>query len=160
MKKVAFKKSARGSVAVECALMLPIFLMLFSAVLFLGKIFWHYTVLEKAAQDSAAFLARVSIEDIRSASTGIENPIAAIARKIASDEVVELLPGDNIVTVNILCDGLFCDGNSTPTAITVVLRATMVDPLLSSILLNYGLGDDILLTASASTDFIEKAPGS
>lgn len=158
MKKVSFKMSSRGSVAVECALMLPIFLLLFSAVLFLGKIFWHYTVLEKAAQDSAAFLARVSIEDIRSASTGIENPIAAVARQIALTEVAELLPGENLVSVNVRCDGIFCAGNSTPSVITVVIEATMVDPLWSSILINYGLGGDLLLTARAATEFVEKSP--
>jgi Flp pilus assembly protein TadG len=160
MKKFESKIFSRGSIAVECALIMPIFLLLFSAVLFLGKIFWHYTVLEKAAQDSAAFLARVSIEDIRSANTGGENPIATATRQIALAEVAELLPGDSMASVNVLCDDLYCDGGSTPTAITVVIRATMVDPLWSSILLDYGLGGDILLTATASTDFLEKAPGS
>lgn len=159
MKKVPFRKSSRGSVAVECALMLPIFLMLFSALLFIGKVFWHYTVLEKAAQDSAAFLARVSIEDIRSANNGSENPIATTARQIALAEIAELLPGDNSASVNVLCDSLFCDGISTPTAITVVIRANMTDPLWGGILRNYDLGSDIVLTATASTDFLEKPPG-
>lgn len=160
MKKFESKIFSRGSIAVECALMLPIFLLLFSAVLFLGKIFWHYTVLEKAAQDSAAFLARVSTEDIRSANAGIENPIAGFARKIALAELAELLPGDSVPSISILCDSIFCDGISTPTKITIVIRANMLDPLLSSILMEYGLGNDVVLTATASTEFIELPPAS
>lgn len=149
------KTWSRGSVAVECALMMPIFVLLLSAVLFFGKVLWHYTVLEKAAQDSAAFLSRVSIEDIRSASTGIENPIAGAARQIASAEVADLSPGDNIAQVTVLCDGIMCGGNSTPSRITVVIEAAMSDPLLSSVLGDYGLGSEILLTATASANFIE-----
>lgn len=150
------QQRSQGIVAVECALMLPIFVLLLSAVLFFGKVFWHYTVLQKAAQDAASFLARVSVEDIRAPNSGLEIPIAGVARAIASDEIQDLLPADNNTTISILCNGLFCGGITTPTAITVVIEANMTDPLLSSILGDYGLGSDIVLTATASTDFVEK----
>lgn len=156
MKNLLKKNRSRGTVAVECALMLPLFLLLFSAVLFFGKIFWHYTILQKAAQDAASFLARVSVEDIRGTNTGFEVPIAGVARSIIQTEIAELFPGDNNATITIYCNGFSCGGLSTPAHVSVAIQMNMVDPLLSGILGQYGLGTDILLTATASTDFVEK----
>jgi Flp pilus assembly protein TadG len=156
MKNFINKTKSRGTVAVECALMLPLFLLLFSAALFFGKVLWHYTVLQKAAQDAATFLARASIEDIRGATSGYEIPIAGVARSIAANEISELFPGDNQPTITITCNSLSCGGNSVPAKITVGIEANMTDPLLSSILGQFELGNDIVLTATASTDFIEK----
>lgn len=136
--------------------MLPLFVLLLSAALFFGKTLWHYTVLQRAAQDAAIFLARVSIEDIRAVNMGFEVPIAGVARSIALAEISELLPGDNRPTISILCNGAFCGGNSTPSVITVIVDANIVDPLFASFLGDYGLGNDILLTARASTDFIDR----
>lgn len=145
---------ARGGVVIEFAFMLPIFIVLLSSLVFLGRIFWHYTVAEKAARDAAAFLARVSIEEIRAPSTGIEVPIAALARAMVWEEIAQLDPGDSSPGVNVLCDGVFCDGLSTPTKISVVVRMSMADPFFVDMLSDFGLGRDFLLTATASTDFV------
>ena len=44
----------RGSVAVECAIVLPILLLLISGLLFFARVFWCYTVAQKAAHDGAS----------------------------------------------------------------------------------------------------------
>ena len=156
MRKRLFKTSweTRGSIAVEFALVLPIFLILLTTLVFFARIAWHYTVAEKAAQDAVKFLARVSVEEIRAPMNGFEIPVAGLARSIARDELAELSPGDSLPSVNVFCDGIFCDGFSTPRQVSVVIRVNMIDPFLSSFLADYGLPSEILLTATSSTDYV------
>ncbi|WP_159697295.1 TadE/TadG family type IV pilus assembly protein [Massilia sp. 9I] len=154
-KRLLTRSSAtRGSVAIEFAFVLPILLLLLSTLVFFGRIVWHYTVAEKAAQDAVKFLARVSTEEIRAPMNGFEIPVAGLARSIVLDEVAELSPGDSPPSVNVLCDGIFCDGFSTPRQISVVVRVNMTDPFLSSFLTQWGLPSEILLTATSSTNYV------
>lgn len=156
MRKRSFNRGLRnrGSTAVEFAIMLPVFILLLSTLVFFGRILWHYTVAEKAARDAAIFLARVSIEEIRAPATDFEVPVAGLARAIAWDEMADLYPGERRPTVSVLCDGIFCEGLSTPRQITVVIRVNMNDPFFSSLLAEYGYPSDILLTATASTNYV------
>ena len=86
----------RGSVAVECAIVLPVLLLLISSLLFFARVFWCYTVAQKAAHDGARFLATTTLREITPSSTGNDVPVALVAEKIARDEVAELNPGAGI----------------------------------------------------------------
>jgi hypothetical protein len=156
MRKLLFKRksAARGSIAIEFAILLPVLLLLLTTLVFFARIVWHYTIAEKAAQDAVKFLARVSVEEMRAPMNGFEIPVAGLARSIARDELAELSPGDSLPSVNVLCDGIFCDGFSTPSQVSVAIRVNMTDPFLSGFLAEYGLPSEILLTATSSTDYV------
>lgn len=156
MRKHIFNRRSdtRGSIAVEFAIMLPIYIVFLSTLVLFGRMLWHYTVAEKAARDAALFLSRVSIEEIRAPLNAFEIPVAALARAIAWEEMAELRPGESIPSVAIYCDGLPCDGFTTPRQISVVIRMNMIDPFFSGFLAEYGFPSDFLLTATAATNYV------
>ncbi|MDT1837773.1 pilus assembly protein, partial [Acinetobacter baumannii] len=46
-----FRRKERGSAAVEAAIVLPALILFLAVPLFLARIFWYYSVAEKAAHD-------------------------------------------------------------------------------------------------------------
>jgi hypothetical protein len=154
--QIAILKSRRieqGSAAVECVLVLPIFLLLAFSIFLFSRIFWHYTVAEKAAHDATMFLAKASLKEIRAPSTGVEIPIAQVARSIAVSELADLSPGDSPPFVNVLCNGLGCDGFTTPQNVAVVIRMQMTISVFPDLLSTFDLPSEILLTAQAETNY-------
>ena len=47
----------RGIAAVELALVLPVLFILVMFPLYLGRVYWHYTAIQYAAQDAARYLS-------------------------------------------------------------------------------------------------------
>jgi Flp pilus assembly protein TadG len=148
------RRKEQGSAAVECVLVLPIFLLLSFSIFLFSRIFWHYTVAEKAAHDATMFLARASLKEIRAPSSGVEIPIAQVARSIAASEVAELSPGDSPPFVDVLCNGLGCAGFTTPQSVAVVVRMQMTISIFPDLLATFDLPSEINLTAQAETNYV------
>ena len=115
----------RGIAAVELAFILPVAVLLLAFPLYFGRVFWHYTVAQKAAQDAARYLASVPLIDMK-------DPLrvghaVAVAQDIALAETAELNPGPYAPSITVLCDGLSCAGFSTPATVRVGIQLYMVD---------------------------------
>jgi hypothetical protein len=118
----------RGVAAIEMAILLSIFISMMALPLFVGRCLWHYTVVQKAAHDSARYLATIPLADVR-------NPTRAaaaikVAEYIVARETAELNPGGIYpvsVTINCLPDT--CTLGSWGT-IKVYVGVKMFDPIL------------------------------
>lgn len=152
-------RRTQGSIAIECALILPVLLMLMTTMLLLGRIFWSYTVAEKAAHDAARFLASVPIKDMR-VSTGEAAPIVSVAKQIARDELDEMKLG-TIASTTIFCYGGTpepyweeCLGFDTPLKIRVRVTVAITDPVFEQFTWWFNGGEPLLLRAVMATDYV------
>jgi hypothetical protein len=152
------RASAKGVAAVELTIWLPLLVLLLGAGIFLGRLFWHYTVSQKAAHDAAIFLASASAVEMRAVPVGgsTETPIAVIARKIAADEIAELNPGGRYQpAIMVLCDGVFaCTGQSLPRKITVSIQMSVTDDFLPDITSAFVSTDGILLQSYVTLNYV------
>lgn len=98
------KRAETGSVAVEMAIILPIFLLLLTSLVFFARVFWYYSVAQKAAHDAARFLSTATQADMRTVGTGgNEATSAAIARWIANTEVEAMQPVMSPLWIYVQC---------------------------------------------------------
>ena len=72
------RRRQRGIAAVELALVLPAFVLLLAATVFIGRTLYHYQAIQKAAHDAARYLASAPALEVSSPSR--------------MDGTVELLP--------------------------------------------------------------------
>lgn len=151
------RRRANGGVAVEFAALLPVMVLLVSAMLFLGRVFWHYTVAEKAAYDAVRFLAAVPAGAFRiQGPGGTESPVAAVARAIVLEEIAELNQGGPYVPViDVQCDGRTCGGTSVPSRLTVLVTLSIFDPFFDGITAQFTGGREILLYPAATMHYTE-----
>lgn len=149
----------RGSVAVECALILPIFAVMMMTMLFFALVFWHYTVAQKAAHDAARFLASASISEMRAVGGGVAVPIVSAAKNLVDQEIADLSPG-NAVGTSVLClvgagtpywDE--CFGFDTPRKIRVRVTMTLSDPFFESVSTRL-IGSPIVFKAVSATEYV------
>ena len=122
------RRARRGLAAVEMALLLPLFVSLLVFPLFLGRVFWHYTAIERAAQDAARYLSRVPLGDMNNPARA---PAAAVAGQIVAAELAELSPGSIPYGLTTLCDGQICIGVVTPSTVTVNIQLYLEDTSFS-----------------------------
>lgn len=121
----------RGLAAVELAFIMPIFLLLLALPLYFGRVFWHYTVAQKAAHDAARYMSSVSLSELKD-PTRIAH-VVALATDIVTAETAELNPGTYPPSITVLCDGLACAGFTTPATVTVGVQLYMDDIFFSDI---------------------------
>jgi len=149
------RQHMQGSVAVEFAFLLPVMIIMLAAPLLFGRVFWHYTVAQKAAQNAVRFLAAANPAEIRTPGAGgTEAPIAAVARAIVMAEIAELQPGPYAPGVDILCDGGLCFGFQIPARVTVRVTMPIYDEILGGITSIFTGGDQILLNPVATTNYV------
>lgn len=82
----------RGVAAVELAIILPILVVLLALPFYFGRLFWHYTVAEKAAHDAALYLSSIPVTEMKSQARIAS--IIDVAKQIYDVVVAELNPGD------------------------------------------------------------------
>jgi Flp pilus assembly protein TadG len=114
-----------GLASIEFALTLPILVLLMAFPLFLGHVFWHYTAMQRAANDATRFLSKAPITEITSPSQ------AAKVVKVANDIVKEELSDVSASTyyfVGISCDAVPCAGVFTPATVTVSIQMIVYSP--------------------------------
>lgn len=152
------KLRGQGVAAVEFAILLPAMILLLAAPLFLGMLFWHYSVAQKAVQDAVRFLASASVAEIRTAGPGAtEVPIAAVARAIVLAEIAETNGGyydRGTALIDVLCEGGTCGGNKTPNKVAVRLELPVYDIYFGGITSDMTGGDQILINPSATTSYV------
>ena len=117
-----------GSAAVEFALILPVLILLIFMGLVLGRLFWHYTVAHKAAQDAARYMSTVSAQEMRE-RTLIADAVS-VARAIATEELADLKPGPRPPVIDVLCNNATCNGvgaRPLPGTVKVVVQIDFYD---------------------------------
>lgn len=129
----------RGSAAVELALILPVFVLLLVFAFYFGRVYWHYSVAQRAAHDAARYLATVSQADMLTPVAGGGDAAAvAVARDIVQAETQWLRPGPYPIEVYVDCDGYGCTGHTLPKKVRVALRMYMYDDFFSSYTSGFG----------------------
>jgi hypothetical protein len=143
---------ATGSVAVEFAALLPVLILLTAGVLFLGRVFWHYTVAQKAAHDAVTFLASVPGGEFKIQGPNREAPVAAVARDIAFTETAESNLGEGVLPgVTVACDLGTCAGAKLPTRLLVRVELPITDPFFPA----FTGDDEIFLYAVATMNYTD-----
>jgi len=129
-------------------------------MLFFARVFWCYTVAQKAAHDGARFLSTTTLREITPSSTGNDVPVALVAGKIARDEVAELNPGAGI-GVEVLCyQGTpvaywgHCFGIDVPKKVLVRVTVPVMDPFFDPFTELFTDGNPIILRAVMATDYV------
>jgi hypothetical protein len=145
-----FRRTEQGSVAVEAALILPVLILFLAAPLFVARVFWYYSVAEKAAHDSARFLSSASRVEIQASTSGAEPSVTALAKSIADDELEGIRPALVGASVTPQCDFAACDGLSVPQSVRVVVRMRIRDDVFGFITDQYFGEDGLLLTAAVT----------
>lgn len=147
------RRHQRGIAAIELAVILPVMLLLLTIPLFFGRVFWHYTVAQKAAHDAARYLSGVSLAEM-TAPAGIGH-VVAVAQAIATAEMSDLNPGPYAPVVTIQCDGISCDGFIMPSTVRVVVRMPMYDGIFSSFTSDIVGVSGLLLTADVTMRYVQ-----
>ncbi|MYN19938.1 hypothetical protein GTP81_24650 [Rugamonas sp. FT107W] len=137
----------RGIAAIELALILPVLLILLVFPLFFGRLFWHYSVMDRAAQDAARYLSSIPLSEIRNPARA--PALAAVAKSIVDAELAELAPGPDGIFVTIGCDTFQCAGFSAPTTVNVAIQLQLTDIFFSNV-----TSLTIPLTANASYPYV------
>jgi hypothetical protein len=94
-------RKQRGAAAVEAAIVMILLVTLLTFPIFFARIYWHYTVVNKAAQDAARYLSTVSAQEMK--SRVLATAAADVAREIVALEIAELYPGTEVAPPVILC---------------------------------------------------------
>lgn len=145
----------RGIAAVELAIILPVLVALLAVPFYFGRVFWHYTVAEKAAHDAALYLSSIPVTEMKSQTRIAE--VADVARQIYDLEVAELNPGIFPPTSTFLCGTFVCDGLSVPDTVRVAVRMRVFDDFLSSFTADYKDEEGgIVLTADVTLPYVGK----
>jgi Flp pilus assembly protein TadG len=145
-----FRRTEQGSIAVETAFVLPVLILFLAVPLFLARIFWYYSVAEKAAHDGARFLSQASRLEIQASTSGNEPGVSALARSIANAELDGIRPVLVGAAAASQCDGIPCNGLSVPSMVRVVVQIRVRDEILGPITDRYFGEDGLLLTADVT----------
>lgn len=141
---------ASGTVAVEMAIVLPIFLLMLAVPFFLARVFWYYSVGQKAAHDAARYLSMASQAEIRTPASGFnEAQVPAVARWIAQQELEEILPYSDGIIINLQCDMNAC-GATVPATVRADVQITLHDSILGQLTSTYLGSTDMLLAGDVT----------
>ena len=155
--KARFNRGARraqtGSVAVEAAIILPVLILFLAVPLFMARIFWYYSVAEKAAHDGARFMSQATRMEIQDSTGGAEPAVAALAKAIVNAELDEIRPGLVGVTPSVLCDGLICGGLSIPSTVRVAVQIRVRDDIFGFVTAPLFGEDGLLLVADVTVRY-------
>lgn len=124
-RRIARARRQRGIAAIEFALILPAFLLLLVLPLYFGRVLWHYTAIQKAAQDGARYLSSLPRNEMSDPTRRAD--AEATARGIIAAETAELNAGNSPPLVTVLCDNLSCAGFSIPASVNVGISMSMED---------------------------------
>ena len=145
----------RGVAAVELAIILPILMALLVVPFFFGRVFWHYTVAEKAAHDAARYLSSIPVTEMKSQAR-----IAAVvdvARQIYDLEVATLNPGLFPAMPTFQCGSITCAGLLVPDTVRVTIQMRVFANFLTTETGNFTDEEGgIVLTADVTLPYVGK----
>lgn len=154
--KTRFRRRAeKGSIAIETALCVPLLFLVLAVPLFLARIFWYYSVAEKAAHDGARFLSNAAQHEIvaASGSGGEKLPIAVLAEAISNAEMDEIKPALDWYSVTAQCDGDDC-GFAVPQTVRMSVRLRMTDNILGAFTSEFFGDGPLLLEARVTMRYV------
>lgn len=126
------RRPASGSVVVEMTLVVAMLLSLIAFLTLLGRYFWYYDVAQKAAYDGARFLSTATQVEMRTVGDGGTEPaVAALARKIVTEELREIAPHLYPVVVDVHCDFRTCV-NKVPQTVRVSIAMSLQDDIFGA----------------------------
>ncbi|MBD8563175.1 pilus assembly protein [Oxalobacteraceae sp. CFBP 8763] len=150
------RRSATGSVAVEMALILPLFLILLAGPLYLARAAWFYSVGQKAAHDATRYVATATQAELRTAGGGFnEARVPAIARWIAQQELGEIVTFSDGIVITILCDSSGC-GVLTPTRVRTIIQISLQDTLLGGLTTQYLGSTNMALSSNVTMRYVDR----
>lgn len=125
------QRAEKGSVAIETALSLVLLSVFVIIPFLLARIFWYYSVAEKAAHDGARFLSNAAQYEIvtPSGSGSDEPPIVGLAEAIARAEMADIAPGLDWFAVKATCDLDECGGGA-PQVVRVSVQMRIRNDIL------------------------------
>ncbi|HEX8480198.1 MAG TPA: TadE/TadG family type IV pilus assembly protein [Telluria sp.] len=139
----------RGVAAIEFAILVPVLLILLTAPLYVGRVLWHYTVVQKAAHDAARYLSTVPEAEMR--SIALAPSAAALADSIIQAELADLNTGSGPPSVTVMCNGRACSGVTAWSTVSVYIETEMRDPFFGT---GYGGVDGLVITADVQMKYI------
>jgi len=150
------RRWATGSVAVEMALILPLFLILLAGPLYLARAAWFYSVGQKAAHDATRYIATATQAELRTPGGGFnEARVPAIARWIAQQELGDIVTFTDGIAITLLCDGDACSA-VTPTRVRTGVRITLQDNLLGGLTEQYLGSTDMTLSSEVTMRYVDR----
>lgn len=145
----------RGIAAVELAIILPILVALLAVPFYFGRVFWHYTVSEKAAHDAALYLSSVPLTEMKSQARIAS--VVNVAQQIYDLEMAELNPGEYAPMPTFLCGAMSCAGITVPDTVRVTVQMRVFDDFLSSFTTDYKDEEGgIALTVDVTLPYVGK----
>lgn len=145
-----FRRTEQGGVAVEAAAFVPIIIMFLAVPLFLARVFWYYSVAEKAAHDGARFLSQATQTEIKEVAGGAQVAVATLAEAIVDAELEEIRPRLVVAGVTVLCDNLRCSGAGVPSIVHVAVEIRVRDEVFAPITERLFGEDGLRLTAAVT----------
>lgn len=70
-----FRKNASGATAVEFAILLPVMMVTFAAIVEASRIYWNYQAAVSGVRDATRYLARTTNNDVCGGATSTNNTI-------------------------------------------------------------------------------------
>lgn len=118
-------KRQAGVAAVEFAIIIPVMIALIALPLFFARVFMSYSIAQKAAHNSASYLASlplIEMQDVNKSAAA-----ATLTQEIIVSTIEELAPGtQGAVVMQVQCNEGPC-GSGVPNDITVHVRVRMFD---------------------------------
>lgn len=146
----------KGSIAVEMALILPLFLILLAGPLYMARAAWFYSVGQKAAHDATRYMATATQAELRTGGGGFnEARVPAIARWIAQQELGEIVPFTDSIVITILCDGDGCSA-LTPNKVRAGIKITLHDRLLGGLTMGYLGSADMTMNSDVTMRYVDQ----
>lgn len=120
-------KRQRGMMALELALVIPFVMILLTAVVYYGRLTYHYEVVNKAARDGARYLSSVAALNLKNPSLAVQENNLVLA--IVQAELSAL--GGSQPLVFVYCDTAPCGALSTTpseVSVTVIVQVPNLYP--------------------------------
>lgn len=136
------RRSERGAVAVEMALVLPILVLLLTALIWFAQVFWYYGIMQKASYNAARILSAAPPAEISTPGSGnAPGPVAQLVLSIIDDDTAMLDRIAEVKHVDVQCDFRIC-GIGVPATVRVYIQMQIPFPILG--------GQSLVLTSDVT----------
>ncbi|MES2264792.1 MAG: TadE/TadG family type IV pilus assembly protein [Pseudomonadota bacterium] len=159
MKPLPRRARQHGIAAIELALILSLSLFLLPYILLFGRVFWHYTALQKAAHDAARYMSTLPQQEMGNVASAAA--AATLARTMVSDAALGAglteRPETALITVNCITATnvvLTCGGVNLPAMVQVTFEVNIRDDVWNMFTAVYTGQDGIPLTLTATLRYV------
>ena len=128
----AMRTREGGAAAVEAAIVMILLVIFLTLPVFYARVFWHYTVVNKAAQDAARYLSTVSAREM--ASRTLSKAAGDVALAIVMAEIAELDPDALVDEPVVQCGTVDCGRTgASPATVRVVVTVQIFDTFFGAV---------------------------